>query len=101
MENDVLRAGRPQLRMVDSGPGRTDRPELGRLRGKAGSLPKPDDREVREPRPPLRLVHAEPLEAGVQASGETPRRAALVVEDEHPDAPCLAVAARTEDDGGG
>src|SRR6266536_3251600 len=98
MEYDVLRPGRPQQGMVDSGPGRTDRPELGQLRAETRPPAEAHDREVREPRPLLRLVHAEPLQPSMQVSREGGAGAALVVEDDHADAVRLTVAAGSERD---
>ena len=53
---------------------------------------------MRQPRPSLRLVHADPLEPRVHRSGELARRIVHVVEDEHPDARGLAVPALVEHD---
>jgi hypothetical protein len=104
MKNDVLRPGRPQHRMVDGNSGRTDRPDLWRLGIEARPRTEADDREVRQPRALLRLVHAEPFEAPVEIGCEPPGRPALVVEEEHADASRLAVPADLEGDavcGGG
>ena len=51
---------------------------------------------MREPFAALPLVDAEPLQALVQVGGESRRRAGVVLADEHPDAPGLAVASDTE-----
>ncbi len=96
MTYDVLRPGRSQHRMVDSRSGRTDRPEVGKVRRQPRPLAEADDREMRQPAPSLRLVHAEPLEAAVEVGGQASGRAAAVVEHEHADAPRLAVAAHPE-----
>ena len=47
---------------------------------------------MRQPGPPLALVDAERLQTRLQVVGERRARARLVVEDEHADAPGLAVA---------
>src|SRR5438105_2693968 len=77
--------------MVESGVGRTERSEVGERRGEPRALPEPDDGEVREPRPPVALVHAQPLEPLVEVARERGGAAVLVVEHEHADAPRLAV----------
>jgi hypothetical protein len=51
---------------------------------------------VREPPPPLALVHAERLEAALEIVRENSRTPLLVVEREHPDTARLAVAAQRE-----
>src|SRR5438128_8545102 len=78
--------------MIESGVGRTERAELGERRGEPRALAEPDDGEVRKPAAALPLVHAQPLEPPVEVVGERDRPSALVVEDEHADAPRLAVA---------
>jgi hypothetical protein len=84
--------------MVDSGTGRSDRPEVGQRRCEARTLAEPDDREVRQPRTPLGLVDAEPMEPALEVTRELPCGIVLVVEDEHPDAPRLPIAALAEQD---
>ena len=84
--------------MVDSGTGRTDRAEAGQRRTEPWPLPEPDDREVRQPRTPLRLVHAEPVEPVVEVTRQFSSGTVLVVEDDHPDAARLSIAAFAEDD---
>src|SRR5690242_17479982 len=56
---------------------------------------------MRQPRPALDLVDAEPFEPRADVGRQRGRRAALVVEDEHADAARLAVAARREPDRSG
>ena len=51
---------------------------------------------MRQPRPALALVHAEALEAALDAVGEIGRAARRIVEDEHPDRTGLAVAHNCE-----
>src|SRR5215210_563188 len=51
---------------------------------------------MREPRSGLAAVDAEPLEPRLDVVCEGGRSVPLVVEDEHADAPCLAVAAQHE-----
>ena len=58
--------------MVDSGTGRNDRAETGQLRGEPRPLAKPRDCEVRQPRPLLGLVHAEPLQTLTKFSSLPP-----------------------------
>jgi hypothetical protein len=84
--------------MVDSGTGRTDRAEAGGRRSEPRPPSEPDDREVRQPRPPLRLVHAEPVEPVVEITRQLSSGTVLVVEHEHPDAARLPVAAFAKDD---
>src|SRR5581483_4004421 len=98
MDDDVLRAGRPQDGMVDRGPGRTDRAEPGERRGEPLTLAEPHDREVRQPGPRLRLVDPEAREALVHLAGEPGGGTVLVAEDDHPAAPGLAVAELVQDD---
>src|SRR5438876_396133 len=78
--------------MIESGVGRTERAQLGQRRGEPRALAEPDDGEMRQPRTAFALVHAPPLEPPVEVVGERDRPSALVVEDEHADAPRLAVA---------
>src|SRR6266511_160390 len=101
MEYDVLRPGRPQHRMVDSSPGRTDRLELRRRRIEAWPLPESNGREVRQPRAALRLVDAEPPQPAVKVGCQSGCGSAVVVEDDHADAACLPVAARVQHDPAG
>jgi hypothetical protein len=54
---------------------------------------------VWQPDPPLALVQAELLEAGLHARGEGGRGPGRVVEDEHSDRPGLAVADHLEHEG--
>jgi hypothetical protein len=77
--------------MIESGIGRTERAELGERRPEPRALPEADDGEMRKPRPLLSLVQAEPFEPRVEILRQRSRRTVLVVEDEHPDAPGLAV----------
>jgi hypothetical protein len=84
--------------MVDSCTGRTDRAEAGQRRTEPWPLPEPDDREVRQPRTPLGLVHAEPLEPVVEVTRQLSSGTVLVIEDEHPDAARLSIAAFAEGD---
>jgi hypothetical protein len=51
---------------------------------------------VRQPRAGLAPVHAERLEPLPHVAGEPGRAADLILADEHPDAPGLAVAHRSE-----
>jgi hypothetical protein len=82
--------------MVDSGLGRRDLAEVGRLGMQPRPVAEAEHGEVRKPRPRLTAVDAQPLEAAVEVIGERGRVASGVVEDEHPDAPRLAVAADRE-----
>src|SRR5436190_2513863 len=82
--------------MVDSRFGRTDRAEVGERRAQPRRLAEPQDREMRQPPPPLRLVHVKRLQAAVEVARNARGAAVLVVEDEHPDAPRLAVPANVE-----
>src|SRR5213592_434818 len=84
--------------MVDSGTGRTDRAEPGQRWSESRPLAEPDDREMRQPRTTLRLVDPEPAEALVEVTCQLPGGAVLVVEDDHPDAARLAIAALAEHD---
>jgi hypothetical protein len=82
--------------MVDRGTGRTHRAEAGQRRGQTRPLAESEDGEVRPPRSPLGLVHADPVQPRMQRSGELARRVVHVVEDEHPDARGLAVVSFVE-----
>src|SRR5437764_233173 len=77
--------------MIESGVGRTERAEVGQRRGEPRALAEADDGEVREPRTALALVHAQPLEPPMEVVRERAGAASLVLEDEHADAPGLAV----------
>jgi hypothetical protein len=77
--------------MIESGLGRTDRAEVGRIGPKARWTPEAQDGDVREPRASLALVHAEGFELRRKPLGEAPGAPAIVVEDDHADAPSLAV----------
>src|SRR5436309_3829 len=83
--------------MIESRVGRTERPESRRRRGEPRALAEAKDRDVREPRPALALVQAEPLKPSVEILGKSRRAAVLVGEDEHPHAARLAVAGGRED----
>src|SRR5262245_3396318 len=82
--------------MVDSDVGRTEGVELGDLRAQARSLAEPCDRDVRKPATRLATVEPERLEARVQVCCEPVRIAPVLLEDEHADAPRLAVAGHPE-----
>jgi hypothetical protein len=82
--------------MIESDLGQTDRPELGKRRRQAGALAEAHDGEMRKPRTPLTPIHAEPFEPLPDPVGEKRRAPALVGEDEHADAPRLAVTGRRE-----
>ena len=82
--------------MVDSGSGRTERAEAGELRSEPRPLAESDDGEVRQPRPLLGLVHAEPVQTLVKPAGQLTRRTTVVVEDEHSDAARLTVTPLAE-----
>src|SRR5262245_36707038 len=84
--------------MVDSGTGRTEPPERRNSGRETRALAEADDREVRQPGAPLELVDAEAPEALVQVGGKRAGGAAFVLEHEHPDAGCLAIAQRAERD---
>jgi hypothetical protein len=91
MDNLVLRPRGSQPRQVNSSIGRTERPDVGQRRPEPRSLTEPDDRDVRKPRPLLAAVDAERLEAPMQNLRNGSRSIDLVREDEHPDAPGLAI----------
>jgi hypothetical protein len=83
--------------MIESGLGRTDHAEVGRLGPKARRTPEAQDRDVRKPGAPLPFVHAQALEPRGEPIGEAAGAAVLVVQDDHADAAGLAVASRGED----
>src|SRR3989442_11996177 len=87
--------------MVGSGIGRYDLSQPGERRVEAGPLPEAHDGEVREPRPPLALVDAEPFQALLEIIGEALGPTPGIAQEEHPDAPGLAVALRHEPDRAG
>src|SRR5918912_1443921 len=82
--------------MIESGVGRTERPELRQRRGESRPVAEADDGEVRKPRPLLALVDAELLEPQMEGVRHGRRPVFLVGEDEHPDAAGLAVAGYVE-----
>src|SRR5438093_12343783 len=77
--------------MIESETGRTDRAEIGDGRIEARGATEAQDGDVREPRTLLAPVHPEPLEALVHPLRDPRRRQLAVVEDDHADAPRLAV----------
>src|SRR5205807_4075033 len=83
---------------VNSCPGRTELAEVGQLRPQPGRAAEPEHGDMRQPRAALPLVHTEPLEAFEDVERERPRVATQVLEDDHPDAPRLAVALYAEPD---
>src|SRR5882724_489237 len=84
--------------MVGSGIGRTDLPQVRQRRLQPRALPETDDRQMGQPLPPLALVDAQALQAGLQVLGETGRLAAEIAQLQHPDAPGLPVALRHQPD---
>src|SRR6266511_844875 len=84
--------------MVDSGIGRTELPEIGQGRLQARALPEAQDGHVREPAPLLRLVDAQPLQALEEVLGQARRRSGKVAQDEHANAPALAIVLGHEAD---
>ena len=67
--------------MVDSGPGRTELAEIGHLWVEPRRALEAEHRDVRKPRAPLALEHAEALETVEQvdreAAGRLPRNASV------------------------
>src|SRR5712692_474558 len=84
--------------MVGSGIGRTDLPQVRQRRLQPRPLPEADDRQMGQPGPLLALVDSQTLQTALQILGEPGRLAAEIAQDQHPDAPGLAVALRHEAD---
>lgn len=84
--------------MIESRFGRTNPAEVGRNRPQPGSSPEAKHSEMSKPGAFLRPIQAESLEAVLETAGEICRPAALVLEDEHPDAPGLAVLLHAKHD---
>src|SRR5436190_17516182 len=84
--------------MVNSRPGRTEPPEVGKRRPQTRRTAEAENRDVGQPGPLLRLVDAESLEPLVQINGQPRRAPVLVGEDEHADAAGLLVANGPEHD---
>jgi hypothetical protein len=82
--------------MIESEVGRINRAELRQRRSQARRAPEPDDGDVRKPRTGLAPVGAKLLQPSVHAFGELGRASFEVFEDEHPDAPRLAIAGDRE-----
>ena len=78
--------------MIESRVGRTERAEGGHRRRETGRPAEAEHGDVRQPRPPLGLVHPEAAEPLVQIARQRARGTSEVLEDEHPDAARLAVA---------
>jgi hypothetical protein len=78
--------------MVESGIGRIERRQRGRVEPEAWLLAEPQHGDVREPGPTLARVRPEALEPPLQVLGEGGGTPVLVAEHEHADAPRLAVA---------
>src|SRR5262249_50280815 len=72
--------------------------EIGQGRLQPRPLTKANHRDVWEPRPPLALVDAEPLQALMEIVRQGARTTARVAQGEHADAPGLAIALRHEPD---
>src|SRR5947208_5367183 len=90
-EDDVLRPGWAKHRKVSSSLGRHDRPEVGQGRPKARPCLEAEDGHVRQPPFPLDRPEEVSLETEGQGLGAVVGR-----EDEHPDAPRLAVGHELE-----
>jgi hypothetical protein len=84
--------------MIESRFGRTDLAKVGRNWTQPGSSPEAKHSEMSQPGAFLSPVQTESLEAGLEPAGETRSPAALVLEDEHPDTPGLAVLPHAEHD---
>src|SRR2546423_12408996 len=82
--------------MIESGFGRTERANPGQIRREPRPPSETDDRDVREPRPLLRLIHTELLQTPVQLGRDRSAAAILVAEDEHADAAGLAETLNAE-----
>ena len=84
--------------MVDRRIGRTESPEIGHRRLESRRRAEAQDRDMWKPRSLLPLVHAELLQPLGEARCQAPALACLVLQDDHADAPSLAVALWGEDD---
>src|SRR6185503_17184058 len=91
-------SGRVQSRQVSSRVGRNECSRPGQWRLQTRPLAEAKQRDVRQPPPRLRPVDAERFQAGVTSAREPRRGAALIGENEHPDAPRLAPARGLEHD---